>query len=97
MTPSHSQRIGKNGTYQTLTLRRRRGRAITSESGIGEPGPGAWASAGLAASPLRPEAANPAEAVLVLLVLINVRFLSPPFSNCPGLLVSRILAQRATT
>lgn len=35
-------------------------------------------------SPLRFEAANAAEEVLVLLVLIKVRFLSPPYSNCPG-------------
>jgi hypothetical protein len=33
-------------------------------------------------SPLRFEAANAAEEVLVLLVLIKVRFLSPPYSNC---------------
>jgi hypothetical protein len=38
----------------------------------------------LAASPLRSDAANAAEEVLVLLVLINVRFLSPPYSNYPG-------------
>jgi hypothetical protein len=33
-------------------------------------------------SPLRSEAANAAEEVLVLLVLIKLRFLSPPYSNC---------------
>ena len=31
---------------------------------------------------LRSEAANAAEEVLVLLMLIKVRFLSPPYSNC---------------
>ena len=40
------------------------------------------APAVLAASPLRSEAANAAEEVLVLFVLIKVRFLSPPYSNC---------------
>jgi hypothetical protein len=40
------------------------------------------APATLPASPLRSEAANVAEEVLVLLVLIKVRFLSPPYSNC---------------
>jgi len=42
------------------------------------------APAALAASPLRSDAANAAEEVPVLLVLIKVRFLSPPNSNCPG-------------
>jgi hypothetical protein len=64
--------------------RRRRGRAVTSESGTSERGPGAGTPAALAAFPLRSEAANAAEEVLVLLMLINVRFLSPPYSNCPG-------------
>jgi hypothetical protein len=64
--------------------RRRRGLAITSESGTGARGSGAGAPAALAASPLRSEAANAAEEVLVLLVLIKVRFLSPPYSNCSG-------------
>src|SRR5664280_1221060 len=64
--------------------RRRCGRAVTSESGTGGRGPGVGAPAALAASPLRSEAANAAEEVLVLLVLIKVRFLSPPYSNCPG-------------
>src|ERR1700681_634430 len=64
--------------------RRRRGRAITSESGTGRRRPGAGAPAALAASPLRSEAANAAEEVLVLFLLIKVRFLSPPYSNCPG-------------
>src|ERR1700681_117771 len=63
---------------------RRRGRAITSESGTGRRGPGAGAPAAVAASPLRSEAANAAEEVLVLLLLIKVKFLSPPYSNCPG-------------
>ncbi len=53
--------------------RRRCGRAITSESGTGERGLGAGAHVALAA-----------EEVLVLFVLINVRSLSPPYSNCPG-------------
>jgi len=38
----------------------------------------------LAASPLRSEAANAAEELIALLVLIKVRFLSPPYSNCCG-------------
>ena len=63
---------------------RRRGRAITSESGTGGREPGDAAPAALAASPLRSEAANAAEELLVLLVIIKVRFLSPPYSNCPG-------------
>ena len=42
------------------------------------------APAALAASPLRSEAANAAEELIVLLVLIKVRFLSPPYSNCCG-------------
>src|SRR5664280_662797 len=46
--------------------RRRRGLAITSESGTGRRGPGAE------------------DEVLVLFLLIKVRFLSPPYSNCPG-------------
>src|ERR1039457_7211234 len=64
--------------------RRRRGRAITSQSGTGGRRPGAGAPAALAASPLRSEAANAAEEVLDLLMLIKVRFLSPPYSNCCG-------------
>src|SRR5271168_2814307 len=64
--------------------RRRWGRATTSESGTAGRGPGAWAPAALAASPLRSEAANAANEVLVLLVLIKVRFLSPPYSNYRG-------------
>ena len=47
-------------------------------------GQGGAAPATLAASPLRSEAANAAEEVLVWLVLIKVRFLSPPYSNCSG-------------
>ena len=62
--------------------RRRLGRAMTSESGTGGRGPGVAAPAALAASPLRSEAANAAEEVLILLMLIKVRFLSPPYSNC---------------
>jgi len=38
--------------------------------------------AALAASPLRSEAANAAEEELVFFMLIKVRFLSPPHSNC---------------
>jgi hypothetical protein len=38
--------------------------------------------AALAASTLRSEAANAAEEELDLLLLIKVRFLSPPYSNC---------------
>src|ERR1035441_2794322 len=63
--------------------RRRCGRAVTSESGSCRAVDGG-APAALPASPLRSEAANAAEEVLVLLVLIKVRFLSPPYSNCPG-------------
>jgi hypothetical protein len=58
--------------------RRRCGRATTSESGTSGLGADAgWTPAALAASPLRSEAANAAEEVLVLLVLFKVRFLSP--------------------
>src|ERR1017187_5838855 len=64
--------------------RRRCGRAITSESGRTCRAADGEAPAALPASPLRSEAANAAEEVLVLLVLIEVRFLSPPYSNCPG-------------
>src|ERR1035441_9428287 len=63
--------------------RRRCGRAVTSESGSCRAVDGG-APAALPASPLRSEAAHGAEEVLVLLVLIKVRFLSPPYSNCPG-------------
>src|ERR1019366_4694522 len=63
--------------------RRRCGRAVTSESGSCRAADGG-APAALPASPLRSEAANAAEEVLILLVLIKVRFLSPPYSNCPG-------------
>src|ERR1039458_2286054 len=63
--------------------RRRCGRAVTSESGSCRAVDGG-APAALPASPLRSDAANAAEEVLVLLVLIKVRFLSPPYSNCPG-------------
>src|ERR1035438_9430752 len=63
--------------------RRRCGRAVTSESGSCRAADGG-APAALPASPLRSEAANAAEEVLALLVLIKVRFLSPPYSNCPG-------------
>src|ERR1039457_2521139 len=73
--------------------RRRCGRAVTSESGSCRAADGG-APAALPASPLRSEAANAAEEVLVLLVLIKVRFLSPPYSNFQGLLVSHMLAQR---
>src|ERR1035441_6877384 len=73
--------------------RRRCGRAVTSESGSCRAVDGG-APAALPASPLRSEAANAAEEVLVLLVLIKVRFLSPPYSNFQGLLVSHMLAQR---
>jgi hypothetical protein len=55
---------------------------MTSESGTGGRRPGVAAPAALAASPLRSEAANAAEEVLILLVLIKVRFPSPPYSNC---------------
>jgi hypothetical protein len=61
--------------------RRRRGRAITSESGTAGRGPGAGAPAALAASPLRSEAANAAEEVLVLLVLIKGLLYLLRFSN----------------
>src|ERR1019366_8571543 len=61
--------------------RRRCGRAVTSESGSCRAADGG-APVALAASPLRSEAANATEEVLVLLVLIKVRFLSPPYSNC---------------
>src|ERR1039458_3107922 len=64
--------------------RRRCGRAITSESGRTCRAAGGGATAALAASSLRSEAANAAEEVLVLFVLFKVRFLSPPYSNCPG-------------
>jgi hypothetical protein len=64
--------------------RRRCGRAITSESGRACRASDGEAPAALPASLLRSEAANAAEEVLVLLVLIKVRFLSPPYSNCPG-------------
>src|ERR1035438_10478254 len=64
--------------------RRRCGRAITSESGRTCRAADGEAPAALPASPLRSKAANAAEEVLVLLVLIEVRFLSPPYSNCPG-------------
>src|ERR1039457_1753781 len=63
--------------------RRRCGRAVTSESGSCRAADGG-APAALPASPLRSEAANAAEEVLILLVLIKVRFLSPPYRNCPG-------------
>src|ERR1017187_620735 len=63
--------------------RRRCGRAVTSESGSCRAADGG-APAALPASPLRSQAANAAEEALVLLVLIKVRFLSPPYSNCPG-------------
>src|ERR1035437_10572042 len=53
--------------------RRRCGRAVTSESETGWRRPGAGAPAALAA-----------EEESILLVLIKVRFLSPPYSNCPG-------------
>ena len=61
--------------------RRRTGRATTSESETRGRRAGGVAPAALAASPLRSEAANAAEELLVLLVLIKVRFLSPPYSN----------------
>jgi hypothetical protein len=64
--------------------RRRCGRAITSESGRACRASDGEAPAALPASLLRSEAANAAEEVLVLLVLIKMRFLSPPYSNCPG-------------
>src|SRR5664279_1920426 len=64
--------------------RRRTGRATTSESGTRGRMAGGTAPAALAPSPLRSEAANAAEELLVLLVLIKVRFLSPPYSNCRG-------------
>src|ERR1019366_1307874 len=64
--------------------RRRCGRAVTSESGRSRWPADSGAPVALPASPLRSEAANAAEEVLVLLVLIKVRFLSPPYSNCPG-------------
>src|SRR5476649_1522445 len=51
--------------------RRRTGRAITSESGTRGRRDGGAVPAALAA-----------EELLVLLVLIKVRFLSPPYSNC---------------
>jgi hypothetical protein len=54
---------------------RRRGRATTSESGTAGRDLGTGAPAAL-------EAANAAEEVRVLLVIIKVRFLSPPYSNC---------------
>src|ERR1039457_4648392 len=63
--------------------RRRCGRAVTSESGSCRAADGG-APAAFPASPLRSQAANAAEEVLVLLVLFKVRFLSPPYSNCPG-------------
>jgi hypothetical protein len=55
---------------------------MTSESGTGERRAVGAALAALAASPLRSEAANAAEEELVLFMLIKVRFLSPPYSNC---------------
>ena len=70
------------GLYSALK-RRRCGRAITSESGRACRASDGEAPAALPASLLRSEAANAAEEVLVLLVLIKVRFLSPPYSNCP--------------
>src|ERR1039458_992375 len=62
--------------------RRRCGRAATSESGTNGRGAGNSAPAALAAE------------VLVLPMVIKVRFLSSPYSNCWGLLVSLMLAQR---
>ena len=56
----------------------------TKEKGTGARKAVGAAPAGSAASPLRSEAANPAEEVLVLLVLIKVGFLSPPYRNCYG-------------